>query len=269
VVCDTGHRHEYFIGTRQLELPELKLLVDAVQASNFVSAKKSNSLIKKLVNFVSKHQAGELRRQLYTDKHIKTGNERTYITVDMLHTAINAGKQITFKYYEYNIQKAKVFKHGSHTYTFSPYALLWNNDRYYAVGYSDKHKKVVTFRVDRIAKPELSDKAAAPMPKDFDIKLFTKSVFQMFDGAEPQKVTLKCENDLMKNVIDRFGEDIETKILGDEHFLAVVEVSVSPTFFGWVFTFGGRMTITSPQSAVSEYLATVRRVTEQLGIPNK
>jgi predicted DNA-binding transcriptional regulator YafY len=118
--------------------------------------------------------------------------------------------------------------------------------------------------VDRIATPKLSDEPAAPVPEGFDIELYTKSVFQMYDGSALQKVTLKCENDLMKSVIDRFGEDVETDILDDEHFTAIVEVSVSQTFFGWVFSFGGRMTILSPDSTASEYLALARRVIESL-----
>jgi len=260
VICNAGHRHEYFIGDRHFELPELKLLVDAVQASKFITAKKSAALIKKLTAFASTQQAGELNRQLYVEKHVKTENERTYFTVDLLHAAINAGKQVVFKYYDYDRNKKKEYKHNRHTYTFSPYALLWNSDRYYAVGYSDKHGKVITFRVDRIATPKLSDAPAIPMPEGFDIKLYTKSVFQMYDGSALQRVTLKCENDLMKSIIDRFGEDVETEILDKGHFTATVDISVSQTFFGWVFSFGGRIEIFSPDSAASEYLSLARRI---------
>ena len=263
VVCNAGFRHEYFVGDRHFELPELKLLVDAVQASKFITAKKSAALIKKLTAFASTQQAGELNRQLYVDKHIKTENERTYFTVDLLHAAINAGKQITFKYYEYDRNKKKDYKHNRHTYTFSPYALLWNSDRYYAVGYSDKHGKVITFRVDRIATPKLFDAPAVPKPEGFDIKLYTKSVFQMYDGSALQRVTLKCENDLMKSIIDRFGEDVETEILDDGHFTAAVDISVSQTFYGWVFSFGGRIQIFSPDIVASEYFALARRVIDR------
>ena len=259
VVCNTGHHHEYFIGERHFELPELKLLIDAVSASGFISAKKSDVLIKKLTAFASKHQAQELSRHLYVDRQNKTENERTYITVDLLHRAINTEKQITFKYYEYNQHKKKVYKHNRNTYIFSPHALLWNYDRYYVVGYSDKHGKVIAFRVDRIAAPKITENPAVPKTADFDIRLYTRSIFQMFEGAGLQMVTLKCENNLMKSVIDRFGEDIETEILDDAHFQAVVEVSVSPTFFGWVFSFGGRMKIVSPASAVSEYQSLAQR----------
>ena len=262
IICNKGHSHEYFIGERHFELPELKLLVDAVAASGFIPPSKSKALIKKITTFASEHQAAELKRQLYVDKHVKSESKSSYITVDLLHTAINKGTKITFKYYEYNQHKQKDYKHNRHTYVFSPYALLWNNDRYYAIGFSDKHGKVISFRVDRIAVPSLTNNPAVPKPADFDIQLYTKSMFQMFDGAQPKKVTLKCQNELMKSVIDRFGLDVDTKIIDDNHFSAVVEVSVSPTFFSWVFSFGGRMKIISPKTAVAEYQALAKRAIE-------
>jgi len=263
VVCNTGHSYEYFIGERHFELPELKLLVDAVTASGFISARKSAELIKKLTAFASEHQAAELNRQLYVDKHIKAENKNSYHTVDLLHRAVNENKQITFKYYEYNQHKQKEYKHNRHNYIFSPYALLWNNDRYYVIGFSDKHGKVISFRVDRIAAPKLTDNPATPRPKDFDIKLYTKSIFQMYEGAQLQSVTLKCQNELMKSVIDRFGTDIETEIIDEDYFSAVVEVSASPTFYGWVFSFGGRMKITAPDTAVAEYQNLAKCAIEQ------
>ncbi len=260
VVCNPGHRYEYFVGERHFELPELKLLVDAVQASHFITARKSETLIGKLMSFASRHQAGELNRQLYVDKHVKPENEHTYITVDLLHAAINAGRQITFKYYDLDIRKKKSYKHDRYLYTFSPYALLWNNDKYYTVGFSEKHGKAVTFRVDRIAAPRLSHHAAAPKPKGFDINLYTKSTFQMYDGSAPQTVTLQCKDCLMNSVVDRFGKRVKTSIIDNRYFIAEVNVSASPTFYGWVFSFGGRMQILAPESVVLEYKNLARSV---------
>ena len=263
VVCNEGHRHEYFVGERHFELPELKLLIDAVSASAFISSKKSAALIEKLKAFASRHQARELSRHLHVNRQNKTVNEQTYVTVDLLNKAIAEKKQVTFMYYEYNQQKQKMYKHNRHIYSFSPYEMLWNSDKYYTLGFSDKHGKVIAFRVDRIASPKLSDKPATPKPADFDIGQYAKSVFQMYEGAALQKVTLKCENDLMKSVIDRFGEEIETCILDGSHFEAIAEVSPSPTFYGWVFSFGGRMRITAPESAVSEYRALAEKAISQ------
>jgi predicted DNA-binding transcriptional regulator YafY len=259
VVCDTGKRYEYFVGDRHFELPELKLLIDAVQASRFISPKKTDALIQKLTAFASVHQARELERHLYTDKQAKADNEKIYITIDLLHTAINAGKQVDFKYYEYDRNKKKVYKHKRKTYHFSPYGLIWSDDRYYVIGFSESHGKVIKFRVDRIAVPELTENPAVPEPEGFDMSVYARSVFQMYDGPV-REVTLVCENDLMKAVIDRFGEEVKTRVLDDERFKATVSVSASPTFFGWVFSFSGRMIIAAPEDVAENYRALARCV---------
>ena len=177
----------------------------------------------------------------------------------MLHTAINTGKQVHFKYYEYDQHKKKIFKHKRKVYEFSPYALLWSGDNYYAIGYSASHGKIIKFRVDRIATPELMEQlAAVPKPEDFDIAFYAQKVFQMYDGPT-RDVTLKCENSLMKSIIDRFSEDVETAVIDDEHFHADISVCASPTFFGWVFGFGGKMEIAAPKDVIDEYISLARR----------
>ena len=135
--------------------------------------------------------------------------------------------------------------------------MLWNHDSYYVVGHSDSHGKVITFRVDRIATPEATDLPAEPSPSDFDISVYARAVFSMYDGPM-QTVTRKCKNEIMKTIIDRFGEDVETDLPDDDHFTATVTVSTSPTFYGWVFSFGGRMTILAPEQAVKEYTDLLR-----------
>ena len=254
VICNRGRENQYFIGSHLFELVELKMLVDAVQASRFISARKSKQLTQKLSTLTATHQAGQLDRHLLIDKQPKTTNERVFYTADLLHTAIREKQKVAFKYYEYNSRKEKVYKHNRQIYRFSPYIMLWNNDCYYALGWSDSHGKVIKFRVDRMASPELCGEPAMPSPEDFDPSVYVKSVFQMYDGPE-QTVTLKCENSLMKSVIDRFGEDVETKVLGDHHFCARVQVAASPTFLGWVFSFAGRMEITAPKSVADEYIS--------------
>lgn len=154
VVCNKSRQNQYFIGDRHFELPELMMLVDAVQAARFVPAKQSKALIAKLSALTSVHQADRLNRQLYVDKHVKSVNEKVLNTVDLLHATIHDGKQVTFQYFEYTVTKKKVLKHGGQVYQFSPYALLWNNDSYYALGFSESHGKVVKFRVDRMASPK-------------------------------------------------------------------------------------------------------------------
>ena len=170
----------------------------------------------------------------------------------MLNSAINEDKKIKFKYYEWNPEKKKIYKHNRKEYSFSPYGLVWNNDRYYVVGWCDCHGKVITFRVDRIAAPKLTEEAVVPAPEGFSLAYYAESVFQMFDGPMG-RVTLHCGNDMMRHVVDRFGEDVETEICDDDHFLARVEVPASPTFFAWVFTFRGGIKITAPDEVASAY----------------
>lgn len=254
VVCNMGHTHEYFIGEHHFQLPELKLLVDAVSASGFITPAKSKELIEKLSAFTSGYQAQELDRQLYVDEHVKTENKHIYTTVDLLYTAINSCHKISFKYYDYNQHKKREYKHNGYVYLFSPYAMLWNKDRYYVIGYSDKHEKIISFRVDRIAVPKiLKDTVAHPKPKSFNITLYTQSIFQMYGDGEVHTVTLKCANEVMSSIVDYFGTEVKTMVLDDHHFTAEVEVSISPTFFGWVVGFGGKIKVAGPNTAVEEY----------------
>jgi len=262
IVCNKSRELHYFVGDRHFELPELKMLTDAVQASKFIPARKSKQLISKLAAFASKHQAIELKRTLYTDKPVKSSNENIFYTVDLLHAAINTKTKITFKYYEYTSLKKKIYKHNKQNYIFSPYGLIWNSDNYYVVGYSDSHGKVSTFRVDRIASPKATEKPAVPKPNTLDMSVYARSVFQMFDGAE-RDVIIKCTNTHMKSVIDRFGEGVKTEVLDAEHFCIYVRVSASPTFYGWIFGFAGQMEIVAPKEVKNEYVSLARLVAEK------
>jgi len=202
VVCNKSRQNHYFIGERHFEFPELMLLVDAVQAARFIPAKQSKTLIGKLSSLVSVHQSDSLNRQLYVEKQVKSVNEKVLYTVDLLNAAIHDGVQVAFQYFEYTATKKKVLKHGGQIYKVSPYALLWNNDSYYIIGFSESHSKVVKFRVDRMAAPKLTGVAAVPKPKGFRVEEYAKSVFSMYD-EETRTVTLKCENSLNTSVTGR------------------------------------------------------------------
>ena len=256
---------KYFIGSRQFALPELKLLIDAVESSKFITSKKSDALIKKIHMLTSNEQVKKLKRNNYVSGRIKPNNEQIYYIVDTINDAINEGKQISFQYYEYTGLKEKVLKNKGEVYTVSPYHLVWNDDYYYVVGYSEKREKIVTFRVDRIAsQPDILSADAVPAPEDFDIAEFTKQVFYMYDG-EAVLVDLKCDNSLMKTMVDRFGEDITTLVYDENSFKVTVEVSTSPTFFGWIFGFGGKVQILSPESVKEEYRQMIVQVSENIG----
>ena len=244
---------KYFIGSRKFELPELKLLIDAVESSRFITAKKSESLIRKIHTLTSQGQVSKLRRNNYVVDRIKPDNEQIYYIVDTINDAINEGKQISFQYYDYSGLKKKVLKNKGEIYKLSPYKLIWSGDYYYVIGYSEKKGKVINFRVDRIAvAPTILSENAIPVPKDFDLENFTKEVFFMFSGDEVE-VDLQCDNSLMKTMIDRFGENVKTLAYDMTSFRLITEVSVSPTFFGWVFGFDGKVKILGPKNVKEQY----------------
>ena len=256
---------KYFIGNRQFELPELKLLIDAVESSKFITSKKSDALIKKIHMLTSNGQVKKLKRNNYVSGRIKPNNEQIYYIVDTINDAINERKQISFSYYEYTGLKEKVLRNKGEIYTISPYHLVWNDDYYYVVGYSEKREKIVTFRVDRIAsQPDILSADAVPVPEDFDIAEFTKQVFYMYDGEEVL-VDLRCDNGLMKTMVDRFGEDITTLAYDENSFKITVRVSESPTFFGWIFGFGGKVRIIAPESVKEQYRQMIVQASENIG----
>ena len=237
----------------------MKLLIDAVESSKLITQKKSTELIRKLTTLVSKHQASELHGHVYVDQRIKPENEEIYYTVDAIHSAINSSKQIEFKYYQYTGRKEKIFKNNGFVYSLSPYALIWSEDHYYAIGYCDKHGKISKFRVDRMANTIITENEILHKPVGFNIAEYAKSVFEMFDG-ETKTVELKCTNDLMDVIVDRFGENVKTHELGSNCFKAIVDISISPTFYGWVFGFGNNMSILAPIDVKNEYMAMARSV---------
>ena len=250
IVCIKSTQNLYFIGARLFELPELKLLVDAVESSHFITPKKSRVLIQKLGRLASNAQAAQLNCPIYMDGTFKSDNEAIYYIVDTLQTAIHERKQVSFQYYEYLSSKEKLLKHEAYRYQFSPYSLIWNRDFYYVVGWSEKHDKIAQFRVDRMTAIELLDLSGRQTP-GFDPAAYVQKVFGMYPD-NLQTVTLLCRNHLMRSVIDRFGETVQTKVVDDDHFLATVEVAPSPPFFGWVFTLAGDIRIVSPENVLEE-----------------
>lgn len=254
IICIKSTQNRYFIGSRLLELPELKLLVDAVESSHLITEKKSAALIEKLGHLTSHHNAALLNRPIYMDGTAKPGNETVYYAIDTIQTAIHEQRAISFQYFEYTPQKEKVLKHRGYRYEFSPYALIWNRDFYYAVGWSEKHGKLAQFRVDRMTAIQESD---APYIEDpsFDPASYIREVFGMYHDM-PRRVTLLCENRTMRSVIDHFGEDVATEVVNTSHFRATVDVAPTPPFFSWVFTFSGTIRIEGP----AEVLAKMREM---------
>ena len=244
-------QNKYYLGSRTFEQAELKLLIDAVASSKFITASKSKALTDKLAAMANVHQAGDLKRNISLAERLKPKNEQIYEFIDVINKAINEKRKISFLYFTWTASKRKRLKNDGEPYIFSPYTLTWNGDCYYMVGWSDKHEKVATFRVDRIyATPKVLEDSAVRRSKGYSIADFSEKAFQLFDGKRTE-VTLLCHEDAMNSVLDHFGEKAKTRLVDDTHFLLTAEVSLSPTFFAWVFQFGGKIQICAPEEATA------------------
>lgn len=245
-------QNQYFIGTRYFEAPEVKLLIDAVQSSRFITKRKSKELINKLSAFVAPNQASVLKRHLYVDSRNKADNEAIYIIADSIQWAIIENKKIRFQYFDYCVDGTQVLRHGGAKYLVSPFDLIWSNDAYYLAGLHEKKGIVAKFRVDRIKNLEITTDRATSKPNDYSVAEFFSHEFSMLDG-EDCNVTLLCENVLMNSIVDRFGSNIKTTIVDRNHFTVTVPVDLSSIFYSWVFASEGKMKIISPSKAVDGF----------------
>jgi len=247
IICDKTRSNNYFVASRDFELPELKLLVDAVQSSKFITHKKSNDLIKKIEKLASIYEAKELHRQVIVADRVKTMNENIYYNVDVIHKAIQENKQVEFKYFEYTIDKRRKYRRGGEKYNASPYALTWTDDNYYLIAYYERYNDISNFRVDRITDIELSEnnRYLPENLKSFNVVEYSKKIFNMFSG-DTETVQLQFDNSLINVIIDRFGKDFFINKKDEESFSITVEVVVSNTFLGWLFMFGDKVKIIAP-----------------------
>lgn len=248
-----GKTYTYHVASRQFELAELKLLVDAIQSSKFITEKKSKQLIKKLESLASSYEARQLQRQVYVSGRIKTMNESIYYNVDEIHNAIASNKKIRFQYFQWNIKKETELRKLGQFYEISPWALSWDDENYYMIGYDSEAKKIKHYRVDKMLKSTCMDEAreGKELFESFDIAAYTRKSFGMY-GGEEQSVKLEFENRLVGVVIDRFGKDIIIAPTGDNHFTIKVDVAVSDQFLGWVFALGDGAKILGPENVVEQ-----------------
>lgn len=258
IVFRKSSPNRYYVNKRELSLPEIKLLIDAVDTAGFISAQQSKELVNKIVALAEPSARNELKRHVYIDSRPKSECETLFATVDTIHNAILRCCRIEFQYFEYTLGKKRAHKHGSSFfYQLSPYALVWNDDYYYVLGYCEQHGHISKFRVDRIDNISITELMSRRKPTGFEPVKYLQSLFSMYDG-ELQKVTLKCDADMMKVIIDRFGKGVKTKIIDDSSFYAYVEISVSQTFFGWLFGFAGKIAVVSPQNVKDDYMNMAR-----------
>ncbi len=265
-----GAKYSYYIANRTFELPELKLLVDAVQSSKFITRKKSDELIKKVENLASIPQARLLQRQVYVANRIKAMNESIYYNVDTIHAAISNGKRIRFKYFSWAISFSgservkRQFRRNGELYTVSPWALMWDDENYYMIAFDSDANMLKHYRVDRMSGIEETDEIrdGAEQFDNYDMATYSSGMFGMFGGDEAD-VTLRFSNSLIGVVIDRFGRDIFIHQDGEDHFTMRARIAVSPKFLGWLFGFGCDVEILSPPKVIEMYNSRAKEIVEK------
>ena len=258
----SGRSSAYYIGAREFEMPELKLLVDSVQSSKFITQRKTLSLIKKIEGLANKYDAQLLQRQVYVQNRVKTMNESVYYNVDEISAAISTDRQISFRYFDYSVSRERCFRKEGGLYRVSPFALMWDHENYYMLAYDPESSLIKHYRVDRMTdiSPVDEMRDGLELFAQIDMSKYSSRVFSMFSG-EDQTVRLRFASRLASAIIDRFGAD--AVLVSDSNansFTCCVSVSVSPQFFGWLFGFGDEAELLSPQSARDEYSSYIKRV---------
>ena len=240
-------RGNYYVGQRNFETPELKLLVDSIQSSKFITEKKTMSLIKKLEELASMYDAQLLERQVYVRNRVKSMNESVYYNVDSIADAINQDRAIRFKYFEYTVTKERRIRRNGDWYVVSPFALMWDDENYYMVAWDADAGSLKHYRVDKML--EITALKEAREGKEafaeVDMAAYAKKTFGMFTGQD-RSVRLRFKNILAGAVFDRFGRDVMLIPYGEDHFVVTLDVAVSPQFYSWVFGFGTDVEILSP-----------------------
>ncbi len=249
----------YAVVSRDFELPELKLLVDSVQASKFITRNKSLQLISKIEQLTSKHGGKKLHRQVYVLDRVKVMNERIYYNVDILHEAIEQNKQVRFLYFKYDVHKQRVYGKGGGVYMESPVALTWADENYYLITYKAKYGNYTHYRVDKMEEIQITDDERILPEEKFDLSAYAQTMFSMF-GGEETVVSIRFDNSLASVVFDRFGMDIPIEQVDDKHFVCRVCVSVSPQFLSWIMSFGDKAKILSPDAVVEKIKEQARGV---------
>lgn len=248
----------YYLASREFELPELKLLVDAVQSSKFITVRKSRELIGKIEKLLSRHEAVKLQRQVYVVNRVKAANESIYYNVDHIHNAIQKNVQIEFPYLEWTLDKKMTPRKNGQKYRISPLALIWQDENYYLVGFDQKDEKIKHYRVDKMGTIELTESKRKGTGESeaevFDIARYAGKMFGMF-GGEERVITLEFPNRFIGVVMDRFGTEADVRKRDEEHFSVRVKVEVSNQFFGWLAGLGTEALILSPVDVAESYEA--------------
>lgn len=249
-----GKENGYYIEDRDFSVPELKILIDAVQAASFITNKKTSELIEKIANLGGSHRAEILKSNLVCFNTSKHSNEAVYYNVGFLEEAIAEKKAVRFCYYDLNENREKVYRRNGESYLTEPVSLVFNEDNYYLIAYSKKHESTTNYRIDRMDRVEITDEPVSKMCNELrkNVEGYSEHVFKMYGGRN-EDVVLEFDRKLIGVVFDKFGEQTKMMPVGENRCLATVKVQISPVFFGWLFQFSGDMKVLSPESVVNEY----------------
>lgn len=256
-----GRETTYHVAGRDFEVAEVKLLIDAIQSSKFITERKSNELIKKVKKLVSNHQAAQLQRQVYVQGRIKTMNESIYYNVDSLHTAIAQNSRIKFQYCGWYPNKELVALNNGAFFEVSPWALTWDDEYYYLVAFDHYEEKLKHYRVDKMVKISILEekRGGKEIFEKFDMGSYSKVNFGMFHG-DIRRVHISFPNYMVGVFIDRFGKEVTIRPEGEGRSEIAVNVAVSKQFFGWIASLGRWVKITGPDDVVSEMRSFVQKL---------
>lgn len=261
IIRSEEHRGGYMLASRPFELAEVKLLVDLVQSSKFITEKKSRELITKLETLTSKYDAKAMRRQVEIIGRSKTLNENIYYNVDMVHMAISQNVKICFHYFEWDVSKQMKLRHDGAWYEVSPWKLTWDDENYYLIAFDEDANLMKHYRVDKMLDVALMEDARAGKEifETIDMAQFSKRTFGMFAGEE-KTVRLRVENTMVGVIVDTFGTEVSIRPDGNEHAIARMDVAVSSQFFGWLAGLGSRVEIVSPDEVREEYTSYLKNI---------
>lgn len=261
IITDREHQNFYHVGHRTFQLAELKLLVDAVLFSKFITHEKSRDLVDKLKTLTSVYEAQKLERSDLITNRLKTKNNAVYINVDAIHEAILLKRKLRFKYFDYNLQKEMVYRRQGEFYTVIPVFLCWDDEKYYCVTYHEQHQDYVVYRVDKMREVQVSQQVHTIEEKPENLDKYLASIFNMFAGEE-KMLELEFHQDLLNVVLDRFGLEANIRTQDDQHFILTQEVLVSPTFLSWLFQFESKVRIVGPEDVKVMYKTMLKQSLE-------
>lgn len=268
-IIHTGSKNRggYFMGAREFELAEIRLLSDAVQAANFISPKKTKQLVEKIESFASESQAKVLHSQVYVDNRPKCKNEEIYYTINLLDEAISQGVKVSFLYTKRKITDEFKTAKEEKQFKVSPFALIWSDDHYYLVCNNEKYDNLMHLRIDKIKKLEVLDERGRHFSEvsdyktSFDSADYASKLFNMFSG-EPKPIELVCNNDVLDPILDRFGENVRIQKVDDEHFLIRTNAVVSQGLVSWILGFGNRVKVRTPNDLIYDVTKNAQEIVE-------